>query len=69
MNVFSSGVATAIFLWRGVVTKLQIHLGAVMFVGALLGGRITLLLKAICIRRIFVAAVLCPAVKMPFFPT
>lgn len=69
MNVFSSGVATAIFFWRGIVDlRLGLVLGAVMFVGALLGGRITLLLKAIWIRRIFVAAVLCLAVKMLFFP-
>ena len=69
MNVFSSGVATAIFIWRGVVDlRLGLTLGAAMFLGALLGGRITLLLEAIWIRRIFVAAVLCLAVKMLFFP-
>lgn len=69
MNVFSSGVATLIFLWQGVVDlRLGLILGASMFLGALLGGRITLLLKAIWIRRIFVAAVLCLAVKMLFFP-
>ena len=69
MNVFSSGVATAIFISRGIVDlKLGLILGTSMFLGALLGGRITLLLKAIWIRRIFVAAVLCLAVKMLFFP-
>lgn len=68
MNVFSSGVATLIFLWHGVVDlKLGLTLGISMFLGALLGGRITLLLKAIWIRRIFVAAVLCLAIKMLFF--
>lgn len=69
MNVFSSGVATAIFIWHGVVDlKLGLILGTAMFLGALLGGRITLLLKAIWIRRIFVAAVLCLAVRMLFSP-
>jgi len=69
MNVFSSGVATAIFISRGIVDlRLGLTLGVSMFLGALLGGRITLLLKAIWIRRIFVAAVLCLAVKMLFFP-
>lgn len=69
MNVVSSGVATAIFLWRGIVdVRLGLILGAAMFLGALLGSRITLLVKAIWIRRIFVAAVLCLVVKMLFFP-
>jgi uncharacterized protein len=69
MNVFSSGVATAIFISRGIVDlKLGVVLGVSMFLGALLGGRIALLLKAVWIRRIFVAAVLCLAVKMLFFP-
>ena len=67
MNVFSSGVATVIFLRRGLVDiRLGLILGATMFVGALLGSRITLLLRAIWIRRIFVAAVLCLATRMLF---
>ena len=69
MNVFSSGVATAIFISRGIVDlRLGLTLGASMFLGALLGGRIVLVLRAIWIRRIFVAAVLCLAVKLLFFP-
>lgn len=68
INVFSSAVATHIFYWRSVVDlKLGAILGVSMFLGALLGGRITLLLKAIWIRRIFVAAVLGRAIKMLFF--
>ena len=39
INVFSSGVATLVFVWRGVVDlKLGMVLGAFMFPGALLGG-------------------------------
>jgi uncharacterized membrane protein YfcA len=65
INVFSSAVATAIFLWRGIVDlKLGLILGAVMFVGALLGGRVALSLGSAWLRRIFIAAVLCLAVRM-----
>jgi uncharacterized protein len=65
INVFSSGVATAVFIWRGVVDlKLGIILGAVMFLGALLGSRIALLLSTVWLRRIFIAAVLGLAVKL-----
>jgi len=65
INVFSSGVATLVFLWRGVVDlKLGVILGITMFLGALLGSRIALFLSAIWLRRIFIAAVLCLAVKL-----
>jgi uncharacterized membrane protein YfcA len=65
INVFSSAVATGIFLWRGVVDiKLGLILGVAMFFGALLGGRVVLRLSSIWLRRIFVAAVLSLAVKM-----
>ena len=59
INVFSSGIATVVFIWRGVVDlKLGIILGVAMFLGALLGGRIALLLNTVWLRRIFIAAVL-----------
>jgi uncharacterized membrane protein YfcA len=65
INVFSSGVATLVFIWRGVVDlKLGIILGASMFLGALLGGRIALFLSTVWLRRIFIAAVLSLAVRM-----
>jgi hypothetical protein len=65
INVFSSAVATAIFLWRGVVdVKLGIVLGIVMFLGALLGGRIALKLHPLWLRRIFITAVVVLAIKM-----
>lgn len=65
INVFSSGVATLVFIWRGVVDlKLGIVLGAFMFLGALLGGRIALFLSTIWLRRIFVAAVIGLAARM-----
>jgi uncharacterized membrane protein YfcA len=65
INVFSSGIATVVFVWRGVVDlKLGIILGITMFLGALLGGRIALHLSAVWLRRIFIAAVLVLAAKM-----
>jgi uncharacterized membrane protein YfcA len=65
INVFSSGVATLVFIWRGVVDlKLGIILGAFMFLGALLGSRIALFLSAVWLRRIFIAAVLGLALKL-----
>jgi uncharacterized protein len=68
INVFSSAVATLVFFRRGVVdSKLGLLLGVSMFLGAFLGGRATMLLRAIWIRRLFVVAALCLAVKMLFF--
>ncbi len=65
INVFSSGVATLVFIWRGVVDlKLGIILGASMFLSALLGSRIALFLSAVWLRRIFIAAVLGLALKL-----
>jgi uncharacterized membrane protein YfcA len=65
INVFSSLVATAIFAWRGVLDyKLGIVLGATMFVGALIGGRIALRLPSVWLRRVFVIAVVALAGKM-----
>jgi hypothetical protein len=65
INVFSSGVATLVFVWHGVVDlKLGIVLGAFMFLGALLAGRIALFLSTVWLRRVFVAAVLGLAARM-----
>lgn len=65
INVFSSAVATAVFLWRGLVDmRLGVVLGIVMFFGAILGGRAALRLSAIWLRRVFLAAVFALAAKM-----
>ena len=65
INVFSSGVATVVFVWRGVVDlKLGIIVGISMFLGALLGARVALILSTIWLRRLFIAAVLGLAVKL-----
>lgn len=69
INVFSSSIATLVFVWRGVEDlKLGIILGISMFLGALLGARIALLLSIVWLRRIFIATVLCLAIKMLCFP-
>jgi uncharacterized protein len=65
INVFSSGVATLVFVRRGVVDlNLGIILGVCMLVGALLGRRIALILSTVWLRRVFIAAVLGLAVKL-----
>jgi uncharacterized membrane protein YfcA len=65
INVFSSGIATLVFVWRGIVdVKLGIILGVSMFLGALLGSRIALRLSAVWLRLILIGAVLGLAVKL-----
>ena len=68
VNVFSSSVATLIFLWRGLVDlRLGILLGVIMFVGALVGGRIASKLSNLWLRRVFLAAVVALALKTLLF--
>ena len=65
MNVFSSGIAALVFVWRGIVDiRLGVILGIAMFFGALLGGRIAMRLSVVWLRRIFVAAVFALAINM-----
>ncbi len=65
MNVFSSGIAALVFVWRGIVDiRLGVILGIAMFFGALLGGRIVMRLSVVWLRRIFVAAVFALAINM-----
>lgn len=65
INIFSSAIATLVFLHRGIVDyKLGIILGLTMFFGALIGGRIALKLSSVWIRRVFIASVFCLAGKM-----
>ena len=65
VNLFSSLVATLIFMWRGLVDyRLGILLGIIMFAGALIGGRVALSLSNTWLRRIFLTAVIALALKM-----
>jgi uncharacterized membrane protein YfcA len=65
VNVFSSAVATLIFAWHGVVDyRLGVILGVTMFLGAIIGGHVTMRLNPIWLRRIFLMAVFGLAAKM-----
>lgn len=64
INVFSSAIATAVFMWQGLVDyKLGVILGVTMFLGAYAGAHYVTKLNDIWIRRIFFTAVLLLAVK------
>jgi hypothetical protein len=58
INIFSSGIAAGIFMWRDLVDyRLGAMLGITMFVGALLGARFARRLGNLWIRRIYLGAV------------
>ena len=64
INIFSSAVATLIFMGRGLVDyRLGLVLGAVMFIGATIGARATLRISNTWLRRIFLTAVIILALK------
>lgn len=68
INVFSSLVATIVFIWRGLVDyKLGVALGIAMFAGGFVGARIALKLNEIWLRRIFIATVVLLAAKILFY--
>jgi uncharacterized protein len=65
INVISSGVATAIFMWQGLVDyRLGLILGVTMFAGAYAGAHYASRWNEELLRRIFVAAVLLLAAKL-----
>jgi hypothetical protein len=64
INVFSSLVATIIFMWQGLVDyKLGVILAVVMFVGAYVGAHVVTKLNDLWLKRIFIATVLILALK------
>ncbi len=64
INVFSSTIATGVFMWQGLVDyKLGLMLGAAMFVGAYFGAHYATKLNDVWLRRIFLATVILLAVK------
>lgn len=68
MNVFSSAVATGVFMWHGLVSyRLGIILGATMFVGALVGARFAIRIGNLWLRRIFLTAVWALGLKALLF--
>lgn len=64
INVVSSGVATAVFMWQGLVDYyLGAILGITMFVGGYLGAVWAVKADEVWLRRVFLAAVVLLAVK------
>lgn len=64
INVFSSLIATVVFMWQGLVDyKLGLILGITMFVGAYAGAHFVTKLNEIWLRRIFLTTVLLLAIK------
>ena len=65
LNIFSSLVATLVFMWRGLIDyQLGLLLGAVMFLGANLGGHLALKMPDMWLRRVFLTAVVILALKI-----
>jgi uncharacterized protein len=65
VNVFSSFIATLVFMWRGLVDyRLGVLLGLSMFAGAFVGARVSLRLNNLWLRRIFLATVIALALKI-----
>ena len=65
INVFSSLIATLIFMWQGLVDyRLGVILAAAMFTGAYAGAHFVTKISEKWIRRIFLAAVFVLAIKL-----
>ncbi len=68
VNLFSSLVATAVYVWAGLIDwPLGLLLSVTMFFGALLGGRLALKLNNEVVRRVFLIVVVALAVKTLVF--
>lgn len=67
INVFSSLIASAIFMWQGLVDyKLGAILAVTMFVAAYIGAKTVTKLNDVWLKRIFLGTVLILAVKTIF---
>jgi uncharacterized protein len=67
INIFSSLVATAVFMWQGLVDyPLGILLSVTMFIGAYVGAHYAAKMNDIWLRRIFIAVVILLAIKTLF---
>lgn len=68
INIFSSLIATAVYVWAGLIDwPLGIALSVIMFVGATLGGRLALKLNNEVVRQVFLVVVVALAVKTLVF--
>ncbi len=64
INVFSSAVATLVFMWQGLVDyRLGIILGVTMFIGAFFGAYYVTKMNDVWLRRIFLGTVVLLAAK------
>ncbi len=67
INVFSSLIATIIFMWQGLVDyRLGLILAVIMFIGAFIGAHTVTKLNDIWLKRIFLITVFILAVKTIF---
>jgi uncharacterized membrane protein YfcA len=67
INIFSSLIATAVFIWQRLVDyKLGIILSVTMFIGAYAGAHYASKMNDVWLRRIFLAAVFLLAIKTLF---
>jgi uncharacterized membrane protein YfcA len=67
VNVFSSGVATIVFMWQGLVDyRLGLILGLTMFAGAYVGAHYATKLNDLWLRRVFLATILVLAIKTAY---
>jgi uncharacterized membrane protein YfcA len=65
LNVFSSLVATGIFIARGAIDyRLGVLVSVAMFVGGYAGGRLTLRMNQIWLRRVFISTVAALAITL-----
>ncbi len=64
VNVFSSGVATLVFMWQGLVDyRLGTILAVTMFVGAYVGAHFATKMNEVWLKRIFLGTVVLLAIK------
>ena len=64
INIFSSLIATGIFMWQGFVDyRLGAILAATMFIGAYIGAHYASRMSEVWLRRLFLATVLLLAIK------
>jgi uncharacterized protein len=62
INIFSSLIASVIFMWQGLVDyRLGLILAVTMFAGAYLGAHVVTKLSDVWLKRIFISVVLIPS--------
>ena len=67
INVFSSAIATIVFMWQGLVDyKIGLILAVTMFIGAFAGAHFVTKLNDLWLKRIFLTTVLILAIKTIF---